>query len=147
MHPSELRDANDLLGDPRALQALFEQQGCLFIRGALDPAWLAPLTDQAAAVLEGRGVARRQDGLRWTGVPMPHIDEVGLNDMPDLSDLVVNVDDGSLPMAAAASQACGHQLQVWRMPYFGVCVPDDPAYVTAPHQDNCALPGEDRRRL
>jgi 1-deoxypentalenic acid 11beta-hydroxylase len=147
MQLSELRDSNDLLDDPGALEARFEQDGCLFIRGALDPVWLAAVTDAAALVLERCGVARRQDGLRWTGVPMPHIDEIGLNDSPALSDLVIQVDQGSMPMATAASRACGHPMQVWRMPYFAVCVPDDPAYVTAPHQDNFALPGQDRRRL
>jgi hypothetical protein len=147
MHLHELQDSRDHVDDPQALQARFEHDGCLLVRQAIASSWLARITEQAVEVLERSGVARRDDGWRWTGRPMPHIDDLGLNEIEGLSQLVRQVDDGSIPLAAAVTRACGRPMQLWRLPYFVVGVPDDAAYVTPPHQDNFAVAGEDRRRV
>jgi 1-deoxypentalenic acid 11beta-hydroxylase len=137
---SELRAAtNDLLDDAEALAGRYEQDGCLLVRGALDPAALAAVVDEATSVLERCGVADRRCGLRWTGAPVPLLDDTGINDIPALDDLVHQIDGGSDPLRPVADRVCGHAMRIWRGLHLFAAVPDDPSHVTAPHQDNFAV--------
>jgi 1-deoxypentalenic acid 11beta-hydroxylase len=148
MEISELRPANDLLDDPRALAARYEQDGCLLVRGALDPTALAPIANQATSVLERCGVAHRWDGLRWTGAAVPHLDDTGINDIPALDDLVTQIDQGCDPLRPVADRVCGHRMHIWRALHIFAAIPDDPSHVTPPHQDNFAVTTTgDYRRL
>jgi hypothetical protein len=65
MSLTELHDANALLRDPSGLAARHQQEGCLLVRGAIDPGALADLAGQAAALLERWGVARLRRILDW----------------------------------------------------------------------------------
>jgi hypothetical protein len=60
---TEFHDTNALLEDRAALAARHRQEGCLFVRGAIDAGSLA---EQAAALLERCRVARREDSVRAT---------------------------------------------------------------------------------
>jgi 1-deoxypentalenic acid 11beta-hydroxylase len=145
---SELEGAESLLDDPRALAQRYERDGCLLLRGLLDPSVLADITEQATEALVRCGVAQREDGTRWTGAPMPHEDDTDVNDLPALTELVDQIDQGTDPLRAVARRVLGQPVNVWRSLHVFASVPDDPAYVTAPHQDNfAASPTGDYRRF
>ncbi|MFZ2115343.1 MAG: phytanoyl-CoA dioxygenase family protein [Pseudonocardiaceae bacterium] len=140
MELSELRAAtNDLLDDLEALAGRYQQDGCLLVRGALGSAALAAVIDQATSVLVRCGVADHRCGLRWTGAPVPDLDDIGINDIPALDDLVHQIDGGSDPLRPVADRVCGHPMHIWRALHIFAAVPDDPSHVTAPHQDNFAV--------
>lgn len=147
MQLSELESANDMLDSPGDLEERWEEQRCLLVRGALDAADFAEVIDQASAALERCGVAKRSDGLRWTGRTMPHIDETWINDIPALDDLVARFGAGSHPLCAVTDRVCGKPMRIWEGGFLVVTVPDDDAYVARPHQDPFAttVPGDARR--
>jgi hypothetical protein len=148
MKLSELSVANDLLHDYEALTARFTQDGCLLVRDAVDPTSLAAITNQATSALERYELAKQRDGIRWTGMAAPHLDETGINDIPALDDLVKMIDHGSDFLRPVADRVCGHQMHVWRAMSIFCSIPDDPAHVTWPHQDNFAMTTTgDYRRL
>lgn len=148
MRLSELRAADGLLDDPHQLAARYEQDGCLLVRNALDHTTVAAIAHEAASALQRRGIAEHRDGLRWTGMAMPHPDDTGVNDIPTLDALLAQIDQGRDPVRPVAGRVCGHPMHIWRGLYIFVTIPDDPAYVTAPHQDNFAMTATgDYRRL
>jgi 1-deoxypentalenic acid 11beta-hydroxylase len=144
----ELRPANDLLDNPLALAERHARDGCLFMRGAFDPALLADVTEQATSRLRLCGLARKDGGLSWTGAKEPHVDETGIHEIPALDDLVAQIDRGSDPLRRVANRVCGRPMRVWRGLLLFAGLPDDPSLVSAPHQDNFAVDSAgDYRRL
>ncbi|MGH3781133.1 MAG: hypothetical protein ACRDRO_11040 [Pseudonocardiaceae bacterium] len=140
MELSELSAAsNDHLCDPQVLAERYEHDGCLLVRDAFHPETLAAVADQAISALERCGVAINVDGLRWTGAAVPHLDDTGINDIPALDDLVDQIDQGCDPLRPVADRVCGHPMRIWRSLHIFAALPDDPAHVTPPHQDNFAV--------
>lgn len=139
MKLNELHAANDLLDDTQALPARYERDGCLLVRGALDPTALATITDQASSALVRCGIAQRLDGLRWTGAAVPYPDDTGINDIPALDDLVEQIDHGRDPLRPVAERVCGHPMHIWRGLLMFAAIPDHPSHATSPHQDNFAV--------
>jgi hypothetical protein len=138
MRLDELAPANDLLDDPKALLGRFREDGCLLIRQALSHSKLFSPIDQASGILERWGVARRQDGLRWTGKPLPAIDSVELGQRPRLIGLVRRFDAGDSPLHPVAERLCGHPMDLWRIAHLFTSIPDGGS-VVQPHQDAYAL--------
>jgi hypothetical protein len=136
---TELPAANALLEDPSALAARHQQQGCAFVRAAIDPAALAELADQAAALLERWGIAVRADGVRATGVPLPSIDATELQGLPALAALVDQIAAGTDPIAPIAARVFGCPMQLWPGARLHLALPGDPDRATEPHQDSGAL--------
>ena len=136
---TELHAANALLGDPAALAARHRQEGCLFVRAAIDPSVLAELADQAAALLETWGVARRADAVRATGTPLPTVDPSELQGLPALVALADQIGAGTDPIAPVAAQAFGCPMQLWPGARLHVVLPRDLERSTPPHQDSRAL--------
>jgi hypothetical protein len=136
---TELHAANALLDDPAALAARHQQEGCLFVRAAINPDVLAELADQAAALLERAGVARRADGLRATGAPLASIEPAELQALPALTALADQITAGTDPIAPVASQAFGCPTALWPGARLHVALPGDPERATPPHQDSRAL--------
>ncbi|HWF25862.1 MAG TPA: phytanoyl-CoA dioxygenase family protein [Solirubrobacteraceae bacterium] len=136
---TELHAANALLEDPPALAARHQQEGCAFVRAAIDPAALAELADQAAALLERWGIARRADGVRATGAPLPSIDAAELQGLPALGGLVDRVAAGTDPIAPVAAKVFGCPMHLWPGARLHVALPGAPDRATEPHQDSGAL--------
>lgn len=136
---TELHAANALLDDPAALASRHQQEGCLFVRAAIDPDALADLADEAAALLERCGVARRADGLRATGAPLPSIDQTELQSLPALARLTEAIAAGADLIAPVAAQAFGCPMRLWPGARLHVALPGDPEGATPPHQDSGAL--------
>jgi phytanoyl-CoA dioxygenase PhyH len=136
---TELHAANALLGDPAALAARHQQEGCLFVRAAVDPALLADLADQAAGLLERWGVARRADGVRSTGAPLPSVDPAELQSLPALVALAEQIANGTDPIASLAGRAFGCPAALWPGARLHVVLPGDPERATPAHQDSSAL--------
>ncbi|HEY5318797.1 MAG TPA: phytanoyl-CoA dioxygenase family protein [Solirubrobacteraceae bacterium] len=136
---TELHAADPLLDDRAALAARHQQEGCLFLRGAIDPGALADLADQAAALLERWGVARRSDGVRATGAPLPPVDTAELQSLPGLAALADQMAAGTDPIAPVAARAFGCPTALWPGARLHVALPGDPERATPPHQDSGAL--------
>jgi hypothetical protein len=136
---TELPAANALLEDPTALAARHQQEGCEFVRAAIDQDALAELADQAAALLERWGVAVRADGVRATGVPLPSIDPTELQGLPALAGLVDQIAAGTDPVAPVAAKIFGCPMQLWPGARLHIALPGDPDHATEPHQDSGAL--------
>jgi Phytanoyl-CoA dioxygenase (PhyH) len=136
---TELHAANALLDDPAALATRHQQEGCLFVRAALDPAALADLADQAAGLLERWGVARRADGVRATGAPLPLVDPAELQRLPALVALAEQIAAGTDPIAPVAARAFGCPTSLWPGARLHIALPGDPEGVTPAHQDSSAL--------
>lgn len=136
---TELHDANALLEDRGALAARHQQEGCLFLRGAIDPRALGDLAEQAAALLERWGVARREDGVRATGAPFPSVDTTELQDLPALAALAGQIAAGTDPIAPVAARAFGCPTALWPGARLHVALPGDLGSPTPPHQDSSAL--------
>jgi len=136
---TELQAANALMGEPAALAARHRQEGCLFVRSAIDPGALADLADQAAALLERSGVARRADGVRATGAPLPSIDPAELQGLPALAALDDQITAGTDPIAPVATQTFGCPMLLWPGARLHIVLPGDPERATPPHQDSRAL--------
>jgi hypothetical protein len=139
MSLTELHDANALLRDPSGLAARHQQEGCLLVRGAIDPGALADLAGQAAALLERWGVARLEDGVRATGAPVPAGDASELQDLPALAALADQIAAGEDPIAPVAARAFGCPMALWPGARLHVAFPSDPEGATPPHQDSSAL--------
>jgi hypothetical protein len=145
MRLSEIRAANDLLDDPHKLAARYEHDGCLLVRGALDRTTVATITAEAASALRG-GRTSREAALDWRrhGTPRRHRHQrhsrTGRSRDRDRP--------GRDPLTPVAERVCGHPMHIWRSLYIFAAMPDDPAYVTAPRQDNFAMTATgDYRRL
>ena len=136
---TELHAANALLGDPAALAGRHQQEGCLFIRSAIDPGALVDVADQAVAVLERWGVARRADGVRATGAPLPSVDPAELQGVPALAALADQIAAGTDPIGPVVARAFGCPTALWPGARLHVAFPGDPERVTPPHQDSAAL--------
>jgi hypothetical protein len=136
---AELNAANPILDDPAALAARHQQEGCLFLRAAIDPGALVDLADQAASLLERWGVARRADGVRATGAPLPPVDPGELQRLPALATLADQIAAGTDPIAPVAAQAFGCPTALWPGARLHVALPGDPERATPPHQDSGAL--------
>jgi len=136
---TELHAANALLDDPAALAARYQQEGCLFVRAAIDPGALAGLVDEAVTLLERWGVARRADGVRATGTPPPSVNAAELQSLPALAALADQIAAGSDPIAAVAARAFGCPTALWPGARLHVAFPRDPERPTPPHQDSGAL--------
>jgi hypothetical protein len=128
---AEYVDSTPLLGDPGLLQERRARDGYLFARAIVPPEVIAPLFDQAAAVLQRWGVASREGReLRWTGKELPSYDPLDLYSLPALEELIA--DDG---LASICTQLFGGPVWVGRNLIFFFALPDDPAYITPPHRD------------
>jgi hypothetical protein len=136
---TEFHDANALLEDRAALAARHRQEGCLFVRGAIDPVALADLAEQAAALLERCGVARREDGVRATGAPGASVDATELQGLPALAALADGISAGTDPIAPVAARAFGCPMSLWPGARLHVALPADAESATPPHQDSSAL--------
>ncbi|HWF73507.1 MAG TPA: phytanoyl-CoA dioxygenase family protein [Solirubrobacteraceae bacterium] len=142
---TELHAANDLLDDPPALAARHQQEGCLFIRAGIDPAGLADVAEQAGALLERWGVARRGDGVRATGASLDALDALDAVDpaelqrLPALVALAEAIAAGTDPISPVAARAFGCPTALWPGARLHLAFPGDAAAVTPPHQDSGAL--------
>jgi hypothetical protein len=124
-------DSTALLDDAAQLQARRSEDGYVFVRGVVSPALVDTLFDQASAVLERWGVARR-DGreLRWSGVELPAYDPLDLYTLPAVEAL--SREDG---FAEICERLYGAPVWVGKNLIFFFALPDDPAYITPPHRD------------
>jgi hypothetical protein len=111
----------------------------MFVRAAIDPAALAELADQAAALLERWGIARRADGVRATGVPVPSVDPTELQGLPALVGLVDQMTAGTDPIAPVAAGVFGCPMHLWPGARLHVALPGPADRATEPHQDSGAL--------
>jgi len=136
---TELHAANALLGDPAALAGRHQQEGCVFVRAAIDPAALADLAEQAAALLERWGIAHRADGLRATGASLRSAATAELQHLPALAELCDQIAEGSDPIGPVAAQIFGCPAALWPGARLHVALPGDSKRVTPPHQDSGAL--------
>ena len=136
---TELHAANALLGDPAALAGRHQQEGCVFVRAAIDPAALADLAEQAAALLERWGIAHRADGLRATGASLRSAATAELQNLPALAELCDQIAEGSDPIGPVAAQIFGCPAALWPGARLHVALPGDSKRVTPPHQDSGAL--------
>jgi len=136
---AELPAANALLGDPRSMATRHQQQGCLLVRDALEPSALADLIDEAAALLERWGVARRADGVRATGSPIASVVPAELQRLPALATLIDRIAAGTDPIAPVAARVFGCPMALWPEARLHLAFPGDPDHVTPPHQDSGAL--------
>jgi hypothetical protein len=137
---TELHAANPLLDDPAALAARHQQEGCLFLRAAIDPGSVADLADQAAALLEGWGVAHRtDDGVRATGAGLPAVAPAELQTLPALAMLAGQIAAGTDPITPVAGRAFGCPTALWPGARLHIAFPGDPDRATPPHQDSGAL--------
>ena len=136
---TELHAANELLDDRAALAARHQQEGCLFVREAIDPGALAEVADQAAALLERWGVARHSDGVRATGASFPSVDPTELQRLPALVALVDQMAAGTDPFASVVAQVFGCPSALWPGARLHFAFPGDPARAIPPHQDSAAL--------
>lgn len=136
---TELHTANALLGAPAALAARHQQEGCLFVRAAIDPGALADLAEQAESLLERWGVARRVDGVRATGAPLSSVDWAELQALPALAALADEIAAGTDPISPVAAQVFGCPTALWPGARLHVAFPGDPEAATPPHQDSGAL--------
>jgi hypothetical protein len=136
----ELDPANALLDDPAAMAARHQQQGCLFLRAAIDPGALADVADEAAALLERWGVARRaENGVHATGAPLGSADPAELQRLPALAGLADQMAAGTDPIAPVAARAFGCPTSLWPGARLHLALPGDPERATPPHQDSAAL--------
>lgn len=135
-----LEDVGALLDDPSALAARHQQQGCLFLRAAIDPAAIADVADQAAALLERWGVARRDEGgVRATGATAPFADPAELQGLPALAALADQIAAGTDPIAPVAARAFGCPMALWPGARVHLALPGYPERITPAHQDSRAL--------
>jgi Phytanoyl-CoA dioxygenase (PhyH) len=136
---TELHAANEILEDSAALATRHQQEGCLFVRAAIDPDALTDLADQAAALLERCGLARRADGLRASGALGSSVDPAELQGLPALVALADQIAAGTDPIAPIAARVFGCPMALWPGARLHVAFPGDPERVTPPHQDSRAL--------
>jgi hypothetical protein len=136
---TELSDANAILDDPATMAARHQQEGCLFVRGAVDGSDLADLAEEAVSLLEGWGAARRADGVRATGAPFPSADLAELQGLPTLAALVDQLAAGEHPIVPVASQVFGCPTSLWPGARLHVAFPGEAELATPPHQDSAAL--------
>lgn len=78
----ELQDSNHALGDPARLEAIYEEQGYLLLRGVLDPVSVRTALRRMMAVMARHGViAVDAEEPVWTGVSGPG----GMEESPEFS--------------------------------------------------------------
>lgn len=142
MRLNHLTAANDILNHAQALAARYAHDGCLLVREVLGTAEIEALTEQAAAALQRWGIASaapHQDELRWNGTPLGCRDPDDLDTIPALTTLIDGFNTPTQPLRGVIDRICGHPMHLWRNAYLFTAIPDDPAYVTRPHQDAFAL--------
>ncbi|WP_020500534.1 phytanoyl-CoA dioxygenase family protein [Sciscionella marina] len=143
----ELSELSSAPADPTERALRYERDGCLLVRDAVDPAQLEAISTKVTAALRAGGLAMATE-LRWSGAPAGDLEATGINDVPALDELVERIDGGTDPLRPVAGDICGKPMVVWRSLHVFAAVPDDPAHVTVPHQDNFAVRQDgDYRRL
>ncbi|WP_156365322.1 hypothetical protein [Sciscionella sediminilitoris] len=143
----ELSEIPPAPGDPTERALHYGRDGYLLVRNAVDPAQLAAIRTQVSAALHAGGLAMATE-LRWSGAPVGDLEATGINDVPALDELVARIDAGTDAVRPAAEDICAKPMVARRSPHVFAAIPDDPAHVTVPHQDNFAVRRDgDYRRL
>jgi hypothetical protein len=123
---TELHTANELSDDAAALAARYREEGCLFVRAAIDPSVLAELAGQATELLERWVLGRAGDPGE-------------LQSLPALAALADQISAGTDPIAPVAAQVFGCPASLWPGARLHVALPGDAERATPPHQDSRAL--------
>lgn len=121
--------------DGTALRAALARDGCLTVPGLLDPGLLRPLAREVAATFVRWGLADLDgDTLVWNGTPFTgRYDRPALHRLPALGAVTAAIEHG-MPWQAIGDRLLGRRARVHRSPLLFAALPDDPAYLTPPHQ-------------
>jgi len=136
-----LEVANDLLGDPAALDASFQDNGYLYFQGILACPELSAVSEAYIAELTRQDLVRGDaEGLTWTGRTMEDLDQEELHRKVDY-DLFWD----SPGLMEVLEAAYGGPVFVYKQTLLRVAIPTFGLYDQPPHQDGWYVDSDDFR--
>ncbi len=135
------RVANAYLDDPVRLEAIFQDEGYLFIRNVLDSAAVLRVKRDLIGLLQQQGAVKPGETEPiWTGAGIYRIDDVALY----ASNSYASLSEGSA--RHLADRVFGEPAFMFRNPNIRYALPDHSMYVTPAHQDYFFIRGSESFR-
>ena len=127
----KFRVANELLGKPAELEAVYQEEGYLFLRGVLDPQLIANVRQEFLRELQRQEFAEPgSEPPVWTGRAPDALDDGPLYALPAYVDLC-----NAPSTMALFERVLGGPLYVFRNTVLRFAFPEDTRHLTCPHQD------------
>jgi len=125
----QFRDATAYLGNHERLQAMFDEDGYLFLRGVLEG--VDRVKQEFVRSLQRQGAVRA--GVSepiWTGAKLEQIDDGDLYGAPSCRELFESPHN-----LRVFEQIFGEPVFIFRSPTVRYALPNDSGHVSPPHQD------------
>lgn len=141
----ELADSGQVADDPEALRARLVADGAVFLRGLLDPAGVLAVRRGVAAALDASGwIAPGTDPMEAR--PGAAAVREGSPTYCDMYTAVQSLEEfhalaHAEPLRRVAAAVVGEPLLVIPLKILRASLPDDPDFVTPPHQDYALIQG------